>query len=233
MIKTLLLTGQNNHDWKRSSPFCKNLLEKSGKFQVDMTEDPSAALADREKLSKYQLIFLDYNGPAWSEPAKANFVDAVRNGTGVCIVHAANNAFSGWKEYEEICALLWREGTGHGRYHKFDIKVTDPGHPITKGLPPVLKDHPDELYHRLVHMHNTPHHVIATAYSAPETGGTGNDEPMLVVKTYGKGRIFHDILGHVWEGGGMDTFESPHFQLTLLRGCEWAATGAVTITKED
>jgi type 1 glutamine amidotransferase len=52
---------------------------------------------------------------------------------------------------------------------------------------------------------------------------------MLIVREYGKGRVFHCIAGHVWEGGPMDTFENPDFQRVLLRGCEWAATGAVTI----
>jgi len=229
MIKALLLAGTNNHDCARSAPFCKNLMERTGEFQVDLVEDPSPALEDAEKLKSYQLIFSDYNGPAWSDAANANFVDAVRGGTGVCILHAADNAFPGWVEYEEICALLWREGTGHGSYHQFDVKITDADHPVTRGLPPVLKNHPDELYHKLVHMHNTPYDVIATAYSDPETGGTGNDEPMLVVKEYGDGRVFHCILGHVWEGGGMDTFENADFQRVLLRGCEWAATGTVMI----
>jgi len=229
MIKVLLLAGTNNHDCARSAPFCKNVMEQTGEFQVDLVEDPSPALEDSEKLKRYQLIFSDYNGPAWSDAANANFVDAVRGGTGVCILHAADNAFTGWVEYEEICALLWREGTSHGAYHKFDVKITDADHPVTRGLPPVLKDHPDELYHKLVHMHDTPYDVIATAYSDPETGGTGNDEPVLVVKEYGDGRVFHCILGHVWEGGGMDTFENPDFQRVLLRGCEWAATGIVMI----
>lgn len=126
-----------------------------------------------------------------------------------------------------MTALGWRDGTSHGQYHKFDVKITNTQHPITKGLPPVIKQHPHELYHRLVHLHAAPYDVIATAYSSPESGGIGKDEPVLVVKTYGKGRIFHCILGHVWEGGVMDTFANPDFQAILLRGCEWAATGAV------
>lgn len=228
IIQALLLTGANNHEWTRSAPFCRDLMQSSGKFKVDLTENPSEALADRAALSKAQLLFVDYNGPDWAEEAKRNFIDAVRNGTGVCILHAANNAFTGWKEYEEICALMWREGSGHGAYHKFDVKFTDREHPITKGLGPVMKDHPDELYANLAHMHHTPHHVIATAYSSPESNGSGKDEPVLMVKTYGKGRVFHSILGHVWEGGVMDTFDNPDFQRILLRGCEWAATGKVT-----
>lgn len=229
MINALLLAGKNNHDCSRSAPFVKSVMERTGFFRVDLTEDPSAALADAGKLAGYALIFSDYNGPEWSEAAKSNFVAAVKGGTGLVILHAADNAFPGWVPYEEMCALMWREGTGHGRYHKFDVKITDPNHPITRGLPPVLKGHPDELYHRLVHMHNTPYQVIATAYSDPETGGTGRDEPMLMVKTYGKGRVFHCILGHVWEGGVMDTFDNPDFQRVLVRGCEWAATGNVTL----
>ena len=228
-IETLLVTGKNNHDWKRSAPFCRDLLQGTHKFNVQMTENPSETLADNKALSKYALIFVDYNGPAWSDAAKNNFVAAIAKGAGVCILHAANNAFTGWKEFEEICALAWREGTAHGAYHEFDIKITDAGHPITKGLPPVLKAHPDELYHRLVHMHNAPYQAIAIAHSSKESGGTGNDEPVLVVKTYGKGRVFHCILGHVWADCPMTTFENPDFQRVLLRGCEWAATGKVTL----
>ena len=31
-IRTLLLTGANNHDWRRSAPFCCDLLERTGRF---------------------------------------------------------------------------------------------------------------------------------------------------------------------------------------------------------
>ncbi|HIC17235.1 TPA: hypothetical protein EYO77_03900 [Candidatus Poribacteria bacterium] len=57
-IKTLLLTGENNHDWKRSAPFCKNLLEESEKFEVDLTTDPSVSLADKDQLNDYDLFLL-------------------------------------------------------------------------------------------------------------------------------------------------------------------------------
>lgn len=228
-IETLLLTGENNHDWRRSSAFCRDMMQGSRKFNVELSERPSEALADRGDLSRFGLIFIDYNGPDWSAKAKDNFAGAVRNGAGVCILHAADNSFRGWKEYEEICALAWRDGASHGSYHKFDVRITDSEHPVTKGLPCILKDHPDELYDRLTHMHGTPYKTIAAAHSSEESGGTGKDEPALVVKTYGNGRIFHCILGHVWPGGPMTTFENPDFQRVLMRGCEWAATGEVTI----
>jgi len=227
MIKTLLLSGANNHDWTRSTPCCKKLLEDSGLFEVDVTEDPSPVLEDKDKLAQYQLIFSDYNGPDWSLVAKTNFEAAVAGGTGLTILHAADNAFRGWVQYEKMVGLLWREGTGHGKTHRFDVKIIDHDHPITRGIPDI-KAHWDELYHRLVHMHSVPLRILATAYSDPETKGTGQDEPMLVVTNYGKGRVFHDVMGHVWEGTGMEAFEDEGFQRTLIRGCEWAATGEVS-----
>jgi len=232
-IKTLLITGANNHDWKRSAPFCKELLEKTGKFSITLTEDPSAALENAESLKDYQLFFLDYNGPQWSEDAKSNFEASVRDGTGLIVLHAADNAFEGWIEYEKMVGLLWREGAGHGHFHEFTVTITDHGHPITRGLSDFSIW--DELYHNLTHMHNVPFQVLATAFSNPEKGGTGNHEPVMVVTRYGKGRVYHHVLGHVWpddfgkgyKGATMITFENTMFQETLARGCEWAATGEV------
>ena len=234
MIQTLLLTGDNNHDWRRSAPFCRDLLTGTGRFAVDLTETPDEALADAASLDKYGLFFVDYNGAEWGDRAKANFAAAVRAGMGVVFLHAANNAFEGWEEYESMIALAWRTGTGHGQFHEFEVTIKDKEHPVTRGV----KDFNiwDELYHRLapVPTPGVPYHILATAYSAPETGGTGMHEPMMLALTYGRGRIFHQILGHVWpgdpasdKGSTMITFENPGFQTTLLRGAEWAATGAV------
>jgi len=148
-----LLSGANNHDWRRSSPFIKSVLEGSGKFEVTLTEDPSAALEDASALARYDLIFSDYNGPAWSDAAKANFESAVAGGTGLVVMHAADNAFSVWVEYEKMIGLLWREGTGHGQFQEIEVKIADRDHPITRGLSDYRTW--DELYHRLVHMHET------------------------------------------------------------------------------
>ena len=224
MIETLIVTGAHNHDWKRSAPFIKRILEDTGRFRADITENPSETLGNQETIGRYQLLFLDYRGPFWSEEAKTNFVEAVRGGAWVTVLHGTNNAFSGWVEFEEMCGICWRAGSAHGKYHRFDVKIVDRDHPVTRGVPD-LKDHPDELYHGLVHMHEVPYRVLATAYSDPGTLGTGRDEPMIVVREYGKGRIYHNILGHVWENGEMSSLEDPQFQNILIRGCEWAATG--------
>ena len=66
--------------------------------------------------------------------------------------------------------------------------------------------------------------VIATAHSDPEHGGTGRDEPVLLAISYGKGRVFHSLLGRTADG-----IACVGFQTVLQRGAEWAATGKVTL----
>ena len=228
-IPVLVVSGANNHDWEFSAPSLVAMLEASGRFAVQHTNDPATSLAQADYLAGFQAVVLDYNGPRWGEAAEANFVAAVEGGLGVAVIHAANNAFDGWVEYEHMVALMWRAGTGHGSFHSFDVTIEDRDHPITRGLPDLVA-HPDELYHRLVHMHDTDYHVLASAHSSSESGGSGNAEPMVIVKQYGQGRIFHTPLGHVWRGNepSRASHADPQFQNLVARAVEWAATGRVT-----
>ncbi len=227
--RVLVVTGANNHDWEHTSLELVRTLEDSGRFRVERTVDPASALADRDLLRALDAVVLDYNGPDWGAPAREAFLAAVEDGLGVAVVHAANNAFDGWEEYERLVGLLWREGTSHGRFHRFDVTVTDRDHPVTRGLPDLVA-HPDELYHALVNVHDTEVRVLATAHSSEESGGSGKAEPMVVVSSYGEGRVFHTPLGHVWRGdeASRASHADPAFRRLICRGVEWAATGDVT-----
>lgn len=228
-IPVLIVTGENNHDWRWTSTKMRQVLHDSGKFQVEVSIYPSGFMMDRYELEKFPVILLDYNGQRWGEAAEKNFLEVVEQGTGVVVVHAANNAFPGWTEYEKLVGNLWREGTSHGRFHAFDVRIDNEEHPVTKGFPP-MKAHADELYHKLVDVTGSNYEVLATAYSDPATGGTGEREPVMFAGQYGKGRIFHTPLGHVWYGD-RSTWAShgdEQFQHLLIRAVEWAATGKVT-----
>ena len=222
-ISTLLLTGENNHDWRRTAPFLRDLLQSSGRFAVTITDDPSQTLEG--DLSGVGLFFSDYNGPLWSDAARQNFVAAVENGAGVCVLHAANNCFRGWDAWEKMCGLCFQKGSGHGQFHVFQIKAAQPEHPIVRGLLPF--ETTDELYHKMLNPRNADYKVLATAYSSAERGGTGRDEPVMLTTQFGRGRVFHTLLGHVWPDNPLVAIENSGFQETLLRGCQWAATGAV------
>ena len=79
-IKTLLITGQNNHNWQVSHVVLKRILENSGRFMVDFAISPAAG----EDMSgfvldfkPYALVVLDYNGDAWPEETNRRIVDII------------------------------------------------------------------------------------------------------------------------------------------------------------
>ena len=107
-IRTLLITGQNNHNWQVSHVVLKQILENSGRFSVDFAVSPSQG-KDMSgfvlDFTPYELVVLDYNGDSWPEETNKRFLDYVQGGGGVVVYHAADNAFSQWPEFNKICAL--------------------------------------------------------------------------------------------------------------------------------
>jgi type 1 glutamine amidotransferase len=114
-------------------------------------------------------------------------------------------------------------GGSHGKQHEFLVETRNADHPIMKGIPAKWLHAQDELYDRLRGPAKNLT-VLATAYADPSTGGSGEHEPMLMVLEYEKGRVFHTTLGH-----SDVSMKCVGFQVTFTRGCEWAATGKVTL----
>lgn len=231
-IKVLILTGINNHDWRTTTPVLREILEKTGKFQVFVDEDPNGA--GPETFAPYDVLLLNYNdykqtqGPWWENRTREAMTDFVRNGKGLVSYHASNNAFWGWPEFDRIVGGTWRETAGHGPYHKYTVKIMDSSDPIMAGMPPTFTE-TDELYHSLSMQPGI--HLLASAYDDPancwkkdQGCGTGKDEPLIWTTQYGVGRVFQTALGH-----DVKAMQSLGFQSTLVRGTEWAATGKVTI----
>ena len=258
-LKALIVTGQNNHAWMTSTPVLQKMLEDTGLFAVDIAQAPAGreGMEDFQPVfSDYDVVVLDYNGRAWPEATNTAFEAYVREGGGVVVYHAADNAFPNWEEYNKIIGLggwggrnekdgpflYWEDGEivrdmspgpggRHGRQHAFQVVNRVEDHPITQGLPREWMQAQDELYDT---MRGPAENltVLSTAYSAPETGGTGRHEPILVTIAYGEGRVFHTMLGHVGHEGGsnvdLPAVQSVGFIATFQRGAEWAATGEVT-----
>jgi type 1 glutamine amidotransferase len=162
-------------------------------------------------------------------------------------VHAADNAFPDWPAYNLMTGIggwrhrdehagpywYWKDGKlvsdsspgpagAHGLRLPFQVTTRDPENPIMKGLPAAWMHVNDELYGTLRGPGKNMT-ILATAHSDLKNRGTGLDEPMLMVLRYGKGRIFHTIMGH-------DVFAMScvGFMTTFQRGTEWVATGRVT-----
>ncbi len=244
-IKVLLIDGQNNHDWRGCSPVMISTLEATGRFSIDRETVTQADVIDWiVDFSKYDVILSNYNGKSWREKTKTAFVDYIKGGGNLVVVHAADNSFRNWKEYNLMIGLggwggrnetdgpyvYWKDGEfvrddskgrggSHGAGWEYKVVVRDGEHPITKGLPTEFLQAKEELYDRLRGPAQNME-ILATAYAK---GGSNRHEPVLMTITYGKGRIFHTVMGH-----DAKSMLGVAFQETLIRGTEWAATGKVT-----
>lgn len=209
--------------------------------------------------NKYDVVVnnLGWKSSHWPEQTKKNFETYLKNGGGLVTIHAANNAWGDWDEYNKMIGLgAWggrdastgpyifysdkgkivhdpSEGicASHGKQFEYQLTTRAPEHPIMKGLPKVWLHAQDELYDRMRGPGENMT-ILATAYSDVE----GNAPPWN--KTV-KGTGRHEPLliaveygkGRVFHSalGHMDySMECIGFITTFQRGTEWAATGKVT-----
>jgi type 1 glutamine amidotransferase len=245
---------QKFHEYEKTTPVLKEILEQAAIFEVALSRSTPEASKDGSYMpdfSKYDVVVINegFDANDWPEATQKAFEKYVSKGGGMVSYHAANNAWPKWAEYNKMTAvggwggrneksgpyLYMNEdgkvvrddspgsGGSHGPQHVYEIKVREPEHPIMKGLPAVFNHGPDELYDRLRGPAENVT-ILASAFSSKDQKGTGHQEPIFMVIDYGKGRVFHTVLGHA-----VKHLREQSFITTFQRGTEWAATGKVTI----
>jgi type 1 glutamine amidotransferase len=279
-LKALIVDGQNNHVvWPKSTIIMRDYLNRTGRFEVDiartkytwngkkeaaflplagtgLTEDLPQPKSDpdfKPDFSKYNVVISNFGFKAapWPEETQRAFEKYMREGGGFVTIHAADNSFPEWPEYNRMIGLggwggrnekngpyvyIDREGKtvrdpkpgscgAHGPLNDFLITTRSRTSAITKDLPEHWMHASDECY-SLLRGPAEELEILATAAEPQKLRDEGRNEPMLMTIGYHKGRVFHSTLGHHTE-----SFECTGFKLTFLRGTEWAATGKVSLTE--
>ena len=218
-IKVLLITGDDVdvHPWRDMSETTREILVKTGKFDVRVCEDPYILESDNALKAYDVIVFTIFSRRVKTLPeqAKENLLNFVKGGKGFFVQHLASASFAGWDEFGKLCGRKWVMGTsGHGPRSVFTAEIANKEHPITAGLDDFKVD--DELYAKLQGSGDI--NVLVTA----DSDWSKKTEPLVFTLNYGKGRVVHNAFGH-----DRKALMTPNVQKIIARGVEWAATGKV------
>jgi len=221
-IKVLVVDGYSNHDWRHTTRCIKEILSRAGGFDVTVSTypygDEKAIRKWNPDFSAYDVVVQNMNAKKpWPVPARKSLERYVRNGGGLYIFHSANNAFSGWGEYNKMIGLGWRRrdfgwaltvsddgkvnripagkggNTGHGR--RVDALVTRIGdHPIYRGFPRRWRAADIEIYR---YARGPAENLQVLSYAKEPK--TKLNFPVEWIARYGKGEVYNSTFGHVWK----------------------------------
>ncbi|HNU98575.1 MAG: ThuA domain-containing protein [Verrucomicrobia bacterium] len=212
--RVLLVTGVDypGHPWRETAPALVTMLHQDPRLAVTVIEDPH--LLDSPSVHTYDTVllhFMNWEVPAPGQAARTNLRNFVEAGKGLMLVHFACGAWLDWPEFRNLAGRVWDPKLrAHDPRGPFTVRIMDTEHPITAGLEDFEID--DELYTCLAG--DAPIRVLATARSKVDH----IDYPMAFVLNYGKGRVFHSVLGH-----DAKALAAPGVGDLFRRGCAWTA----------
>jgi type 1 glutamine amidotransferase len=124
-INLLIIDGQNGHDWAKTTPVIKEMLEKTGRFTVDVLTSPPALAKNADEaakqankdawakfkpdFTKYQVVLSNYCGQPWPEDMQKGFEKFVNDGGGFVAYHFCIAAFKEWDAYNQMIGMGWKD----------------------------------------------------------------------------------------------------------------------------
>jgi len=253
-IRALIIDGQNNHDWKATTPELKKILEETGLFEVDVLTSPPKGgdfSGFHPVFVKYQLVVSNYNdfggGTVWPENVQRAFEEYLRGGGGFVSYHAADNAFPNWPEYNLMIGIGgWmgrNENSGPYWYFQDGKLVSDPtpGSAGNHGARtpflvvirdrnhPITKGLPEKWMHApdelYSKMRGPGKNMAVLATSWSDPANRGTGHDEPMLMALSYGK---GRVFHTTLGHDVAAMQCVGFRATLARGAEWAATGKVT-----
>ena len=215
-IRVLVVTG--GHDFEKE-PFFK-LFQDNSDISFQAVEHPNAH--ERLKAGSaraYDVLVLYDMWQPITEEAKADFVQRLKEGKGLVVLHHGIASYQEWPEFRNIIGARYylkkmvvdgvekpRSAFKHDMH--FKIHVADPNHPVTRGVTD-FEMH-DETY-KWFDVASDSHPLLTT--DEPESNKT-----IAWTRTYEAARVVYLQSGH-----DHFAYENPNYQRLVKQAIRWAA----------
>lgn len=209
-LKVLIVGGGSSHDFERwfHQADVKTLNETPG-ITANYTE-PKGDLS--AVISVVDVLILSNNKSFTNAATREAIFRHLQSGKGIVGLHAG--LWYNWKDWPEYNRNLIGGGSrGHDKYGEYEVVVTQPNHPLLRGVPAqfTLKD---ELYYFESDLQGAPITVLAKAHSQIKN----QDFPQVFTVNQQRGRVVGITLGH--DGAAHD---HPAYVRLLRNAVSWAA----------
>lgn len=195
-----LVGGADFHDPVELPKLLKDVVEKTGGFEVLITEDRDQLRP--ENIRAYDVVMIYTTGHELTNEQEEGLVEFVKSGGGLVGIHSATDSF---KNSDAYWKLLGGRFTGHGG-GRFRVNITGKRHVIVRDMKPFEIE--DETYTHAFH----PESKLVVLMRRDE-----DSEPVSWVQYYGEGRVFVTGLGH-----GAPAWNNPAFQQMIINALLWA-----------
>ncbi len=209
-LNILMLGGGSSHDFQKWFGDADSAtLRELPNVTATYTEAVDTIVP---QLAATDVLYLSNNNPFTQAATRQAIMDHVNQGRGLVIVHAG--MWYSWRDWPEFNRVLVGGGSrGHDRFGEFEVKVTDPAHPVMAGVPASFRI-TDELYWQESDPAGTPIKVLATAHSNQRN----KTYPSIFIVEHPKARIVGIALGHDGKA-----HEHPAYKQLLKNAVSWAA----------
>ncbi|HEX6683928.1 MAG TPA: ThuA domain-containing protein, partial [Candidatus Limnocylindrales bacterium] len=184
-------------------------------FTVVATED-GGAFTDANLAQFAAVIWLSTTGDVLDATQQASFERYIRAGGGYVGIHAASDTEYDWAWYGDLVGAYF---ASHPANQQAAVKVEDPAHPSTAGLPARWSRF-DEWYNFQTNPRGDVHVLASldeTSY-VPGAGAMGADHPTAWCHDYDGGRSWYTGGGHT-----IESYAEPSFRAHILGGIQTSA----------
>ena len=209
-IRVLLVGGGSSHDfnkWYKQAD--GETLQKNNLAKVTYLSNPDSILL---LLPQTDVLFLSNNQPINDPKVRKAIFDFAQAGKGLILAHPA--LWYNWQDWPEYNLQLVSGGSrGHDKYGSFEVTVTNPKHPVMKGVEPKFSLQDERYYYK-------PDPAGPGIEVLASSSVTGSDEiyPSIFIIKHPKARIVGIALGHDAESHNI-----ANYQAILRNAVQWAA----------